>query len=147
MWSIWLCFMILRPVMRLSTPRCFHQDPHQVWQHGGSSKKMEDAPRRSYLWLAVGTSKVSKLRIISCAYGPYATDMLQIWSGTGYPQKQANGSKLILKRWCQQCWFLRGRLLVRIGSATYFSQKGHIQTFFDSSWKVLWTNWCCKWGV
>ena len=145
-----MCFDILycckslhdiRPVMRFSTSY-FHQDSHQVPWHGGSSTKMEDtprvtSPRRSRLWLVGTTSKVSKLRLISYPAGPCVTDVIR------YPQKQANRSKRILNNDTNNFdffKFLRGRLLVRIGNAT--SQKGHKNTFFDSSMrKVLWTSW------
>ena len=111
-----------------------------------------EAPPKRWKRRHVATSQLLVARCRHFKSIKVANNFMHLWplcytDLTGYPQKQANGSKLILKRWCQQCWFLRGRLLVRIGSATYFCQKGHIKTFFDSSWKVLWTNWYCKWGV
>ena len=143
-----MCFNILycckswhdiRPVMRFSTPR-------QLLSPGFTSSSVArrllhkdgrhaTSPRRSRLWLVGTTSKVSKLRLISYPSGPCVTDVIR------YPQKQTTRSKLILNRLVE---FLRGPLLVRIGNAT--SQKGHKNTFFDSSIrKVLWTSWY-KWG-
>ena len=49
------------------TQRLLQKDRTQATSH-----------RRSYLWLAVGTSKVSNLRLIPRTYdGPHATDLIR----------------------------------------------------------------------
>ena len=91
---LWYCSRWRGCLLRASY---FHQDSHQVRWHGGSCEKYRrhaTSPTSQPLvarWHDFKSIKVARNLILVC---PSYARMSQIWSG--YPQKQANASKLIL---------------------------------------------------
>ena len=106
-----------------------------------------EAPPQRWKTRHVATSQPLMARWHDFKSIKVATNFISFWPLSyrfdQVPTKTSKQKQTDSKQWCEQSWFfkfLRGPLLVRIGNAT--SQKGHKNTFFDSSIrKVLWTSW------